>query len=144
MHGKKGADMVFTYVIGGLIGAALIVVVVAILRHSGQSTSKVMNSYTESLSSDYDGDDMKDLLDKSPCVAGEELVMGTDGKQYTYFGDLVPGRTVCDNVSFPDLPIDYKLKLVTEQGTTSRVCVLEDRSCAIALKTEYEAMRVEG
>jgi len=136
MLGKKG-DKVTNVMIGLIILAVFAVVMLVLVKKMGMSTDKVMNSYIESLSNDYDNDRIKDFYDESPCVSGQDVITAQDGKDYFYFGD--PQNGACTHFELGDL--DYDIKLKKEASTNKPVCILEESSCAKALKDYYEYLR---
>ena len=137
MLGKKG-DKVSNLMIGLIILLVFAVVMLVLVKKMGASTDKVMNSYIESLSNDYDNDKIKDFHDDSPCVSGQDIVTAQDGRDYFYFGDP-DGDGNCDHFELGDR--DYEIKKVKEASTNKPVCILEETSCALTLKDYYEGLR---
>lgn len=159
---KKGitaTGFLASVVIMGLV----VWVSISILEQSSDNTKGVMSKYMESLSSDYDQDGITDFYDKSPCVAGEDEVVASDGKLYDYFGPVIddggdgtckfreyntPNGGVAKPKSewiFPglmdgSLDID-SLKKVQDVSLHKDVCVLEEKDCSRWLRDYYEAMK---
>lgn len=138
MRGKKG-DKVTNLMIGLIILLVFAVVMLVLVKKMGMSTDKVMNNYIESLSNDYDNDGIYDFYDDSPCVSGQDVITAQDGKDYFYFGDPEDGD--CDHFELGDN--DYTILKKKEASTNQHVCVLEEASCARALKAYYERLRGE-
>ncbi|MFP4523784.1 MAG: hypothetical protein ACLFO2_00515 [Candidatus Woesearchaeota archaeon] len=136
MRGKKG-DKVSNLMIGLIILAVFAIVMLVLVKKTGGSVDNVLSGYIESVSSDYDGDGIKDFNDDSPCVSGQEVITAEDGRDYYYFGDPRDGS--CDHFDTGDL--DYEITLKKESSTGKQVCILEEEGCAKALKESYEKKR---
>lgn len=138
MKYKKASDptpMQWMFII--IIGVITTIVVLTIFKGQSMSSSKVVSKYIESLSEDFDNDRINDFYDKSPCVAGEDLIIAeSDGKVHYFFADVPTGG--CEKVGTDP---GYDLEEKTEEANGQSVCVLKDKSCAKLLKDFYDCLR---
>lgn len=143
MKNKKGVQAAITMLMSIILMGALLFFAINYITKQSSSVEKVTSGYIESLSNDFDGDRIVDFTDDSPCVAGEERIIATDGKMHYYFGDPVgQGDSLsCDFKDLTDFDGDVKLELKTEDSTLKKVCVLPEKYCAKWLKADYEKLR---
>ena len=131
---KKG-DKTSNMIVGILVAIVAGIIIMSIFRGQSLAASKVVSSYIESLSEDFDGDRINDFYDESPCVAGEDIVIAEKtGKAHYFFADKRTGS--CEEITD-----EYKLKEVEDVSTQQTVCILPDEECGRALKAFYERIR---
>ncbi len=145
MINKKGVQMAMAMMVTIIIMGVLLFFVIEYITRQSSSVEKITSNYIESLTHDFDGDRIVDFTDESPCVAGEERIIATDGKMYYYFGDPIGqgSSASCDFDGLKDFDEDVKLELKTEDATLKQVCVLPEKYCAKWLKGSYEEIRAE-
>ena len=132
--GDKLTEIIFSLILVGI----MTVVIVIIFKGQALSSSRVMGKYIESVSEDYDGDGINDYFDKSPCVAGQDIIIDQKTGKIAYFFADMPKGGECDSVPHQK---GYKIVEAVDGNTNQEVCVLTSSSCARALKSFYECLR---
>jgi predicted PurR-regulated permease PerM len=138
---KKGETSALNYLGALIIIGVLLFVLITQIQRQGESTTKVMTHYTESLTNDYDGDRINDFYDKSPCVAGEDVIISReDGKQYFFFADALgaDAQKTCKGISNK---YEEVLAPHVEESTGLTVCILPETTCAKELEIFYKSLR---
>ena len=150
MHNKKAAESnTLWLVIAAIIAFSVLFILLTFFQKGTESTKKVMAGYIEALTEDFDNDRINDFYDKSPCVAGEDLVVVEEGVTYYYFSDLGDDGG-CSEEEFGGVYTFYKdshnvekfkLEKKLDINTETQVCVIPDKFCARALKNTYEELK---
>lgn len=146
---KKASEKTIWLVVMAIVIFSVAFLLLSFFQKGTESTKKVMGSYIEALTEDFDNDDIKDFYDKSPCVAGEDMVVVEEGINYYFFADLkdLTGCTGFKEAAefYKERGVDdFKLEKKHDTNTGLDVCVLPDKICGRALKATYEQIRKDS